>query len=75
MRYCFIYSLGYEQVQQQHPVGSDHHVQGQEKHSQASAQSVLKLTRVTDSCHRIVSPGSGIWAYNFTNTGMKNLTG
>ncbi|XP_044763099.1 uncharacterized protein LOC123320024 [Coccinella septempunctata] len=64
IRYCFIYTLGYDSPS--HQAHGDHRLV-QDK--QNSDQAFLKLSRVTDSCHRIVVPGFGNWAYNFTNTG------
>lgn len=58
IRFCFIYTLGPStQPLNDNMVGKPVSIP------------ILRVSRVSDSCHRHVAPGSGRWSYNFTSDG------
>ncbi|VEN51904.1 unnamed protein product, partial [Callosobruchus maculatus] len=60
LRYCFIYTLA-NQVNPAVIEGSM---------GKSSGPPILRLSRVSESCHRTVVPGvTGNWAFNFTSNG------
>lgn len=61
LRYCFIYTFAGQTVA---PAGVEGSV------SRTMGPPILRLSGVSESCHRHIVPGvDGSWAFNFTSNG------
>ena len=65
-RFCFIYTHSGGESNS----GLSQNTEGSKRGSLSSVASMLRLSSVTESCHRNINPGvTGVWAFNLTING------